>query len=153
MISWSHHSALNYRLLLAGWKKCCHQDRCQQGRAGQFPSHWAVMSTCHALPGAKIQLLDENADSVLYHYKGQESISHPHGTVSPRSCSDCVSLPLGEEAEQEESHTPGCGFQHQDLEGLEGSEGLNSSPVLPSPAWKDNKLFTTVVLVSSKITL
>lgn len=58
------------------------------------------MSTCHALPEAEIQPPDENAYSALYHCKGQKIISHPHGTLSPRSCSDGVSLPLGEEAEQ-----------------------------------------------------
>lgn len=158
MISWSHHSALNYRLLLAGWKKCCHQDRCQQGRAGQLPSHWAVMSTCHALPEAKIQLLDENACSVLYHYKGQKIIFHPRGTVSSRSCSHAVSLPLDEETEQEGSHTH---TQTMDLDtrtqrGWRAVKALlqePSSTVLPGPAWKDNALFTAVVLVSSKMLL
>lgn len=71
----------------------------------QLPSHLALMTTCHALPEAKIQLLDGNACSVLYHYEGLKIIFPPCGTVGPRSCSDAVSLPLDEEAEQEESHT------------------------------------------------
>lgn len=95
-----------------GWKKCWDQDRCQWGRAGQLPSlfkaaHRAVMSTCHALPEAKIQLLDKEAYSILYYYKEQKTISHLHGIVSSNSTVrhlDVFSLLLSEEAEQEESH-------------------------------------------------
>lgn len=81
------------------------------------------MSTCHALPEAKIQLLNKKAYSVLYYYKEQKIISHLRGIVnssSTVSCSDGFSLPSNEEAEQEESLD---GLWYQTSGRLERSKG------------------------------
>lgn len=69
----------------------------------------------------------------------------------PRSCSDAVSLPLDEEAEQEESHTEMLWILTPGPRGVGGQWRPHPSTVLPGPAWRDNALLTTVVLVSSKI--
>lgn len=117
---------------LFGWKKCCDQDRCQWGRAGQLP--WlfkaAVMSTCHALPEAKIQLLNKKAYSALYYYKEQKIISHLRGIVNSNStvsCSDGFSLPSNEEADQEESPD---GLRYLNSGRLERSRGLTAEALI-----------------------
>lgn len=60
------------------------------------------MSTCHALPEAKLQLLDENACSVLYHYKAQKIIFH---LLQAPGAAQVVFLCLWVKKQNKRSHT------------------------------------------------